>query len=573
MGIRDELRRLGAAARQIAGAQGRAAVSATADWLESRANTARAADIDTRLQKAASEAIAAGNDGTHDFGEAKGVRFDPFDLVAVMGYRDKPSPLTFPALETVGASVPVIADIVKTRQSQVCMFVGRPENRHASGFKVRPRDQAQRRKASKAGDRKAEELTKILLNCGRTEPDTDHAENEPLLTFAKKSIRDTLIFDQWAWEIVPDRRGDPAYFAMLDPSTVRLVDPGLRQPGDPYAVQVINGMIVSDFQPEELAFCIRNPRSGIRVYGYGQSETETLVREITGMLWGIEYNRGFFSRGTATKGILNFKGAIPDRHLQAFRRQWYSMVSGVNNSWRTPITNAEELQWINMQLTNRDMEYSAWMDWLTKIACARFQIAPEEVNFSYGNTGQNQAMGQAPLEEKLKASRDLGLRPLVRFFFDELNRNFLWRLEPDFEAVPIGLDEKGEEAEAALLQQLTMFGMTVDEARESLELDPMPDGKGECILNPTWLQFAGQLDMQKQQEQGGGMGAFGGGPGAPPNGGPPGAPGEEQPGGFPFGVDSAPSGGENPGVAEPAAQKSEAPKSNRVRFYEVDIRR
>jgi hypothetical protein len=187
--------------------------------------------------------------------------------------------------------------------------------------------------------------------------------------------------------------------------------------------------------------------------------------------------------------------------MTAFRRQWYAMVSGVANAWRTPITNAEELQWINLQLTNRDMEYSAWMDFLIKVCCARFQIAPEEVNFSYGNTGQSQAMGQAPLEEKLKASRDLGLRPLVTWFFEQLNRHFLWKLDPDYEVVPVGLDETGVEAETTLLKDQTAVYMTVDEAREQVGLEPMPDDKGKVILNPTWLQYAQGLDAA---EQGGG---------------------------------------------------------------------
>jgi len=218
----------------------------------------------------------------------------------------------------------------------------------------------------------------------------------------------------------------------------------------------------------------------------------------------MDYNRKMFTQGSATKGILNFKGTIPDKHLQSFRRQWYAMVSGVANAWRTPITNAEELQWINMQMSNRDMEYSAWIDFLIKIACARYSVATEEVNFSYGNTGQSQAMGQAPIEDKLKASRDLGLRPLIRWLFAQLSRNFLQRINPDFEVIAVGMGEKGEEAEAELLGKQLKAYLTVDEARARVELDPLPDGKGECLLDPTWLQFSqGKEAMEQEQDEGG----------------------------------------------------------------------
>ena len=267
--------------------------------------------------------------------------------------------------------------------------------------------------------------------------------------------------------------------------------------------------------------------SGIRTYGYGESELETLVREITGFLWGIEYNRKFFSQGSSTKGILNFKGAMPEKQLQAFRRQWYAMVSGVANSWRTPIVNADDLQWISLQMNNRDMEYSAWIDFLIKVCCARYLIAPEEVNFSYGNTGQAAAMGGTSTEEKLKASKDLGLRPLVQWFFECLNRHFVQRIHPDYEVVPVGLDDKGVEGETALLKDQTTVWMTVDEARKAVGEQPLPDGLGECLLNPTWVQYASSKQMAAQ-----------GGP----DGGPPGEEGDN-----PFGGDDEGDPGDDEG--------------------------
>jgi hypothetical protein len=149
------------------------------------------------------------------------------------------------------------------------------------------------------------------------------------------------------------------------------------------------------------------------------------------------------------------------------------------------------------------MEYSAWIDFLIKICCARFLIAPEEVNFQYGNTGQSQAMGQSPVEEKISASKDLGLRPLVRWFFAQLNQWYLQRVNQDFEVVAVGLDEKGPEAETDLLsKQVTVF-LTVDEARERVELGPLgKENGGNMILNPTWMQYVqGQQAMAQQGGQ------------------------------------------------------------------------
>lgn len=509
MSLRDEFRKSLNGARTLATLGMESAergFGAFNSWVEARERSVKLREFDDHIAKAEAEARAKGSTGKHDpERDPKSLHFDPFDLVAVMGYRERPSGLSYAAMESIGQGVPVIADVIRTRVNQTTAFMKRPEDRYSPGFKVRPKDW-ENVQATPAVEKRQREIEDVILNTGFVDEADPENRGVSFQTFGRTFIWDSLKFDQATFEVVPDRKGDPSYMTIVDPSTIRLLDPGVRDPGDPFAVQVINGAIVADFVPGELAFCVRNHRSSIRAHGYGISEIESLVREITGFLWGMEYNRKFFSQGSAAKGILNFKGTIPDKHLTAFRRQWYAMVSGVSNAWRTPITNAEELQWINLQLTNRDMEYSAWMDFLIKITCARFQIAPEEVQFSYGNTGQSQAMGQAPIEEKLKASRDLGLRPLVWFLFDCINEHFVNRLDPDFEAVPVGLDQAGPEAEAKLLEQQTKVFMTVDEARQAAGYDELPDGDGKCILNPTWLQFV--QGKEAMDEGGEGDGEF-----------------------------------------------------------------
>ena len=473
----------------------RAVNDLTEDWRAQRENEARWRDIDDRIEKAGVEALKnLDAEQWKPKNDPKGLIYDPFDLVAATGYRERPSAFTYQSMSMVGRGVPVIADVIKVRATQVATFCVLPEDRHSPGFRVRLRDK-RNDKMTRAAQKEAAMLEQVLLHTGFLHPKRPQ-DGVPLADFAMQVVSDSLIFDQVNFEIVPNRKGTPSYLRLLDPSTIRLLDPAVGKSSDPFAVQVIDGSVVADFTRDELAFCIRNKRTGLKSYGYGLSELETLVREITGFLHGMQYNRAYFTQGSSTKGILNFKGAMPDKHLKAFRRQWYAMVAGVANAWRTPITNAEELQWINMQLTNKDMEFSAWMDFLIKIICARYLIAPEEVQFSYGNTGQSQAMGQAPIVEKLKASRDLGLRPLVHWFFRQMNTHLVQRLNEDFEVVPVGLDEKGIEAETDLLEKQQRNYLTIDEARKVAELEPIGEEKGgDLILNPTYLQY-----VQGQEE-------------------------------------------------------------------------
>ena len=244
------------------------------------------------------------------------------------------------------------------------------------------------------------------------------------------------------------------------------------------------------------------------------SELEMLITTITAHLWAEEYNRRFFSSGSSIKGVLNIKGFVPDEQLKAFRRAWYSMVSGVSNAFRTPILNGEDVQWISMHQNNKDMEFSNWVDYLIKVACSVFQISPDEVGFEIRGSG---AGGGGPMfesnnESRLRASRDKGLRPLIRAFFGWMNQGIIWPLDPDFEIAAAGIDSKSEEQRMELATKAVHTYMTVDEIRADHDLPAMPDEKGDVVLDPTWLQFAQAKDMPPPGE---------GPPGGPDGGAPP----------------------------------------------------
>ncbi len=266
-------------------------------------------------------------------------------------------------------------------------------------------------------------------------------------------------------------------------------------------VQIYDGMVIAEYTQEEMCFAVRNPRNDIRLYGYGTSELEMLVPSITSLLWAWDYNSKFFSQGSAAKGIINFKGAVPENQLKNFRRHWYQMLSGVENAFRTPITNAEELQFINMQTSNRDMEFSAFMDFLIKTVCSMYQMDPIEVNFKYGNTGQKGGMGEANNKEKILESRERGLRPLLRFMAANINRHIVWPMNENFEFEFVGLDAKtkGEIADDNTKRVKTI--MMVDELRAEEDLPPLPDGSGQVVLDPVWMQAMTMKQQAAQQQE------------------------------------------------------------------------
>ena len=314
------------------------------------------------------------------------------------------------------------------------------------------------------------------------------------------------------FEVIPNRKGTPARWLAVDGSTIRLADmASTYNKKDPDQtiryVQIYDGIVIAEYTAEELCFGIRNPRTDIRLHGYGVSEVESLVKTVTAMLYGWEYNVAAFRNASILPGILNFKGSIPDKQLKAFRRHWYLSLSGISNAFKTPITNADEMQWLKLKDNNRDMEYSAWYDFLIKVACSGYTIDPVEVNFKYGNTGQKSGLGETDNKEKITESKERGLRPLLSFTAGCMNSHIIQPMNEDFEFAFVGLDAKTRDDVADINKKLVSTTRTIDELRAEDDLEPLPDGLGEIILETNFMQWAQQKAQEKMQaeqaEQGG----------------------------------------------------------------------
>jgi Phage portal protein len=416
-----------------------------------------------------------------------GLRWDPWAFADQVGFRDRPTALTYEMQKALAFRAPPIAVILQTRAKQLGTF-GKPvERRRDPGFQVVMR--SEKDKPKKADLKMIEALQGYVRNTGAT-----YAYGKDSFgTFLEKFGRDSMTHDQGVFVVNDNRAGKPSDFYALDGTTFRIADMplGADLDDDPKRtrfVQVYDSTVVEEFAAHELCFGVRNPRTDINLNGYGTAEAEMVVNSITALLYGFDYNRNFFRQGTVAKGIINFRGAIPAPQLNAFRRYWYQMVSGVQNAWRTPITNAEELQYINLHTNNRDMEFSAWLDWLIKVVCATYQFDPAEMNFIYGNQGQSSSMFQAPAEARIKSSKDRGLRPILTFIADCLNRYVIWRINENFKLVFTGIDPRDSQQIIDGEKKQVTYLKTVDEVRAENDLEPLPDGQGEVILDTVWLQ-------------------------------------------------------------------------------------
>lgn len=455
---------------------------------------------------------------------------DPLQFNANLGYKDKPYALTYETLRRM-SKTPVINAIIKTRKNQVADFAEPQEDKYSAGFVVRRKPKQGVQVEMTAQDKKiAWAITEFLMRGGNVgQWDADDFD-----TFIRKITEDSLVYDQMTFEIIRNRRGSVESFVATDGATFRIADsyyaedyknPYFDKNGAavwndpkefgkkingyyPTFVQVYQNQKVSDFYPWELCFGVRNPSTNIHANGYGCSELEEMINIVTSLLYGDEYNRRFFSQGSAPKGLLRIKGVNNEAALQQFKQQWQSMISGVMQAWKTPVVEAD-VDWIDLQKNNRDMEYSAWTEYLIKLACAIYNIDPIEIGWDIARGQGNGGLNEANQADRLQHSKDKGLYPLLKFIQRKINKYIVEQINPDFEFVFMGLNGMTISEELDLdIKKIQNF-QTLNEIREKYDLKPIEDG--DVVLNATYMQGKNQAAMQQQQAAmmgGGGMNPF-----------------------------------------------------------------
>lgn len=443
---------------------------------------------------------------------------DPLEFNANLGYKDKPFSLTYVTLKRM-SKTPIINSIIKTRKNQVADFSEPQENKYSTGFVIQKKPKGGVEQKMDNKDKKiAFAITDFILKGGNT----SQWGYDDFDTFIRKIVEDSLVYDQMTFECVRNRRGQLESFIATDAATFRMADSFFDKDYDnvffqrhganvwkdrsdfgpkvhgyyPAYVQVYQNMKVNEFYPWELCFGIRNPSTSIWANGYGCSELEELINVVTSMLWSDEYNRRFFSQGSAPKGFFRVKGTNNEAALQQFKQQWQSMITGVMQSWKTPVIEAD-VDWIDLQKNNRDMEYSSWIEYLIKIACAVYSIDPSEIGWDISRSNGNGGLFEGSQEQRLKHSKDKGLYPLLKFLQRKLNKYIVEQINPDFELVFVGLNGLTIEEELKMdIDKVNSF-MTVNEVREKYEMKPLEGG--DAPNNSAFLQNKNTQAMAQQQ--------------------------------------------------------------------------
>ena len=473
--------------------------------------------------------------------QPKTLAYDPMTLMYTMGYKDRRFALSYEVIRQVTKQLSLSAAIIRHRINQCIQFCSPYRYTHNStglGFQIKHKNADRTMSASEK--RFAAELEQFIMFCGNPKANKHTGKMRPdFETFTKMFLRDLMEIDQGCFEIVPTRSKVPFEFMAVDGATIRiaaneyakdrkqdinarneaisaLYNPigkkanwpqydargGSTKLNNTSHVQVIRGQIQTLYQEGEMGFCIQNPRTDLLTNGYGESNTELLIRIITAHLYAEQHNMNVFQQGSFPKGILNIAGEDVDpAMLEAFKRQWAAQIQGVENSWKTPVFSGPEIQFIPFQNTNQEMEFNNWINYLIRLQCAVWSIDPAEVGFELQSSQGQFAPPQyeSPQEWKIKKSKDRGLRPLLRYYAYILSKEVIDKIDDHFYLDFVGLDELDQKDQIELLQQEATVFKTLNEVREAQGLEPLEDG--DVILNPTYLQWKQMQQNQAMMEQ------------------------------------------------------------------------
>jgi len=467
-------------------------------------------------------------------GMMRAFMFDPYDAsFSGNGYRKDAKKVSFEVLKKMG-NLHIAKMVKKTRIDQIKNFLKFTLDPQKEGFTIQRKIGIfeERGKEVAKEDKKAIEfIVKFLENSKAPVESTDGKKKfdtskwdiyDDLDEMVSMIVEDSLTYDQISIELQRNRRFDLVSYKAVDASTIRLldtIDQRYWEDGEK-KYDLVNGFLPRYAQvwgteiqknpftreqivyyPWELAWATRNKSTDIYLNGYGNSELETLVNIVTWILYGFEYNGNFFKQGSNPKGIMNIKSGVSGQaQLDDFRQIFRQMITGSQNSSKIPVFEGIDMEWIDLQQTNKEMEFQKWLEFLIVMFCAVYTIDPSELGFNFQMA--KQMFGQDGQKERLDHSRNKGLKPLMMFLQKVLSKYIVSEINPDFEFVFTGIDLEDEEAKIKNIDAALKAGITSFEKQfEAFEGEKYNEKK-HTILNSVFqqAQMAKQYGGQQSNE-------------------------------------------------------------------------
>lgn len=443
-------------------------------------------------------------------------------------YKGKLRLLPDDMLKRISVQDSLVASIVTARANMVSAF-GRPQpDRFSTGFIIEPEPGT----FEKLNEEEKETLQKriakaesSLLTCGNTKGYKDNDDCN-LGQFFSMACRDAVTFGRMAIEIIWTGVGDGKKFHSfrpMDSGTIYKASPYKNEAeavrkeaykilsqvrnkkliperfmNDEYAyVQVIHNKPRQAFTADECLVHNFYPATHIELNGYPITPLDTVISDVITHINITTWNKLFFENGRAARGMMIVKSDDINREvISQIKQQFNASINSVSKAFRMPIMGVgqeDEINWIPIDNSSRDMEYQYLSDSNARTILSAFQMSPEEIpGLSHLSRGTNsQSLSESNNEYRMEAHRDVGLRPLLAHFQNFINSKILPLIDPELSKIcsfkMVGLDADNAEKEAARIGAEINIHLTMDDILEKVEKKAIGAHLGgKLILNPAW---------------------------------------------------------------------------------------
>lgn len=228
------------------------------------------------------------------------------------------------------------------------------------------------------------------------------------------------------------------------------------------------------YQPEDIIhFKKPNPNNPFRGLGAVEALADTIdLDNLT-----TETTRKFFENGAITNFVLTTDGKINEDQLTRLKAEMQSGHTGVSKAYKTLILGGG-LKPVDVSYSNKDQEFLGQLAWYR-----------DKIMYGFGNTkaslGMIDDVNRASHEGSIIEWQRNTVKPDMQSICNTLNEF----LVPEFGknlvlgfCDPVPEDRSDDITEVKDLYPIGVI--TLDEARESIGLDPVEDGTGDQFYSP-----------------------------------------------------------------------------------------
>lgn len=436
----------------------------------------------------------------------RSVMLNPYSRLMYKGTRNVIEPnrkLDYRILRVVAERAWIINAIIGHQINQARPFLKPSTDNNIRGFQIRLKD------GERAPSAREKELMKGYTDFFlRTGFGSDPDREDDLTNFSAKVIRDLLTLDQVTTELQRTQAGKLYAFWAVDPATVfKCSEEGYNGDDRIRFVQEVDLQVTAYYTRNNMIFDYQNPRTDIEHAGYGYSVVEQAIDLITGMINSFMYNMGFFTEDRLPRGMLLLQGDADMEEVEMIEDYLVNIMSGGPMSkWRVPIIPAgstgngsegRKFEWVSLQGSNKDMEFTQWTEFLWSSVAALFGIDLEELGIRTSKSTSVIPENPAP---RLEASKSRGLAAVLSFLESHYQK-ILDRLDPRFDFEFIGYEKDDPGLKNTTMEAELRSIKSIDQLLAERDQKPFNQPWSKIPLNPYVVQMVMAAQGQGQGGQ------------------------------------------------------------------------